>query len=99
MKRIHDDWLTRGNRRAVQLNAAAFWPDGRSAMIHLSNVSYDGCELRSADGFKKGEMIRIAVPGMGKIEAQIRWVREDRAGARFLTGTSVPDERRARLGI
>lgn len=89
----------RDNRRDVHITGAATWSDGSSAMVTVSNLSYDGCELRSSQGFTKGETIRLSLPNTGRIEAQIRWVKEGRAGARFLTGTSVPDERRARLGI
>jgi hypothetical protein len=43
--------------------------------------------------------VRIAVPGRGKIAAQIRWVKDNRVGAVFLTGDSATNERRARLGV
>lgn len=68
-------------------------------MVTVSNLSYEGCELRSAHGFTKGETVRLSLPNAGKIQGHVRWVKGDCAGVRFLTGDSVPDARRARLGI
>jgi len=41
----------------------------------------------------------LRLPDRGVIRAQIRWVRNGKAGARFLTGDSVVDARRARIGV
>jgi hypothetical protein len=99
LKRETIDWSARAGRRDVHITGAAAWPDGTSASVMVSNLSYEGCELRSAHGFTKGETVRLSLPNTGKIQAQIRWVKGGCAGARFLTGDSVPDQRRARLGI
>lgn len=100
MKREEFNQVSRNDpRRDVRLAAAAFWIDGSSAAVQVSNLSYSGCELQSKHPFKQGETIGLALPGMGKILAQVRWVESDRAGARFLTGDSAADERRARLGV
>jgi hypothetical protein len=99
LKREKLDWSARSSRRDVDITGAASWSDGTSATVTVANLSYEGCELRSAHGFNKGEIVRLSLPNTGKIQAQIRWVRGECAGARFLTGDSVPDERRARLGI
>jgi hypothetical protein len=99
MEREPRDWSGRGSRRDTRLTAAVFWPDGSSAAVQVSNLSYEGCELCSTRGFRKGETVRIAVPGRGKIAAQIRWVKDNRVGAVFLTGDSATNERRARLGV
>ena len=41
----------------------------------------------------------LRLPDRGVIRVQIRWVRNGKAGARFLTGDSVVDARRARIGV
>jgi len=89
----------RGLRRTVKLMGEAHWPGGRSAEVVLSNLSYDGCELSSRHSFQRGETIMLRLPDRGVIRAQIRWVRNGKAGARFLTGDSVVDARRARIGV
>jgi hypothetical protein len=99
MERETLDWSQRGYRRGVRLTAAGIWPDGTSAMVHVANLSYEGCELWSNRPFVKGEVIRLTLPSRGRIEAHIRWVKGERAGARFMTGDSVPDLRRARIGV
>jgi hypothetical protein len=99
MEREVSNWSGRSDRKSVQFPAVAQWRDGSSAAVHVSNLSYEGCELQSKRGFVQGETIALALPGRGKIRAQIRWIEGNRAGARFLTGDHALDERRARLGI
>ena len=48
----------------------------------LTNLSLDGCCVTGP--FCVGERVRIRVPGMGALDAQIRWATHDRAGARFV---------------
>jgi len=86
-------------RRPVRLTAAARWADGTAATVELSNMSYRGCQLRSKQPFEKGETVALVVPNMGQVRAQIRWVKGDCAGARFITGDSAVDARRARIGV
>jgi len=93
------DWFERGQRRPVRLLAAARWADGTAATVELSNMSYGGCQLRSKHDFEKGETVYLMIPDLGKVRAQIRWVKDGRAGARFITGDSAQDSRRARIGV
>lgn len=99
MERGLRDYCARGPRHRAELMAACRWADGRSAAVLVANLSYSGCEIRSNHAFEQGETIWLAMPGRGKIKAQIRWVKERAAGAKFLTGDSTKDERRARLGV
>jgi hypothetical protein len=99
MEREPIDWSDRQARRTARLQAIGVWADGSSSTVLVSNLSYDGCEMQSNRGFEQGEVVRLALPGRGRIQAQIRWVKDNRAGAKFLTGDSVRDQRRARLGI
>jgi hypothetical protein len=99
MKREAIDWVRRGPRRAATLNALAHWPDGTMTNVVVSELSYFGCRLTADRTFTKGETVRLFIHDLGKVHAQIRWVREGTAGAKFLTGDSAKDARRARLGV
>ena len=41
----------------------------------------------------------LSPTGTGVINAQVRWVAGDKAGVKFVTGDSVVDERRVRIGV
>jgi hypothetical protein len=86
-------------RRLVRFVAAAFWPDGSSATVLVSNLSYRGCEMQSRRAFEVGQTIGLTLPELGAIHAQIRWIKDGRAGAKFLKGASARDIRRARIGV
>lgn len=99
MERESLDWVRRGPRKPVRLLASAEWTDGSTAVVEVSNVSYLGCRITSDHQFVKGETVRLFLPDLGKVHAHIRWVRDGKAGARFLTGDSTKDARRARIGV
>lgn len=99
MKRDENDWRMRPDRRTVSLSGLALRNDGTSSRVAVTNLSYDGCHLYSQDTFELGEPLRLSVQGMGTIRAQVRWVKEQSAGVRFLHDGSAVNERRARLGV
>jgi PilZ domain-containing protein len=99
MRREAIDWVSRGPRKSARLTASAHWPDGTTATVVVTEMSYLGCRLSGDHEFAKGETLKLFLPGLGQVHAQIRWVREGLAGARFLTGDSAKDARRARLGV
>lgn len=71
-------------RRKVEFGAFAERPDGTQALLTLSNLSYDGCEVVSAESLRVGERIKLNLPRLGQIFAEIRWSAEGRAGALFI---------------
>jgi hypothetical protein len=99
MRREAIDWISRGPRKPARLTASAHWPDGTTETVAVTEMSYLGCRLTSEHGFVKGETLKLFVPDLGQVHAQIRWVRDGVAGAKFLTGDSAKDARRARLGV
>jgi PilZ domain-containing protein len=99
VERQTSDWVRRGPRRPARLMAEAEWPDGVSGKVVVTELSYTGCRLASTRDFVRGETVRLFLPNLGQVHAQIRWVREGLAGAHFLTGDSTKDARRARLGV
>jgi hypothetical protein len=99
MKRQPIDWTSREARRSVSLTGVAEWPDGTSHRVLISNISYQGCNIWGNCEFNRGETITVLVPTMGRMETQVRWVVEGRAGMRFLTGDSAVEGRRVRIGV
>lgn len=74
----------RNPRRAVEFGAFAMRVDGSETLITVSNLSYDGCQLRCPAGFEAGEKLKLILPRLGEICAEIRWSAEGSAGARFI---------------
>lgn len=99
MERGATDWVRRSNRRRTNLTGSARRADGSVFRILVSNLSYEGCHLWSEAGLEKGELLELSLAGVSDMQAQVRWVTGDRAGVKFMTGDSVADERRARLGV
>jgi PilZ domain len=99
MDRKIGEWVRRGPRRCSELNASAEWGDGTCASVVVSEISYTGCRISADQQFVKGETVRLFLPELGQVHAQIRWSRAGIAGAKFLTGDSAKDARRARIGV
>jgi hypothetical protein len=99
MDREAQDWVPRGRRQHARLTARAQMPDGTKHTVVVTEMSYEGCKLSSNRPFTKGETIILSVPGRGEVFAQIRWIKDGWAGAKFVTGDSAKDARRARLGV
>ena len=95
-----DGWVKRNDRRDVDVEAVAYFADGRHRRVRLSNISYDGCQLVADEPPAIGARITLALPHMGEVKAQIRWRSLDgRCGARFILEESAPAERRQRIGL
>lgn len=73
-----------GPRRNVEFGAFARRADGSEAVLTVSNLSYDGCQLRSDVGFQIGERLKLNLPRRGEIWAEIRWATQTNAGAAFI---------------
>lgn len=99
MEREQQDWFSRSARRSVNLTAIAYRGDRTTMRVLVSNLSYEGCKLLCEHRLVVGEVIKVAVPGLGTMEAQVRWTAEQKAGVSFLLGKSVHEERRVRLGV
>jgi hypothetical protein len=78
-------WIGRKDRDGVAIDAVVHRGDGSKKNVTLSNLSPDGCRIESDGDFRIGEHVRIAIPSMGKMSAQVRWALPGSAGAKFLT--------------
>lgn len=70
-------------RRQVELRGFAL-ADGVDADIIVSDLSYEGCQIQSAQPFDVGNTLDIRIIGRGGVNGVVRWVAGDRAGVRFV---------------
>jgi hypothetical protein len=78
------EMASRKERHEVEVDAVAYRADGTKASVKLSNLSHSGCRIDSPIDFHVGERLQIAIPRMGFVRVQIRWVSPGSAGAKFL---------------
>jgi len=80
MQRMHG-WIGRKDRFPVAIDAVVHRADGSTESVRLTDFSEEGC---SDDHFEIGEQLRIDVPRLGMMDAQVRWALPGSAGTRFL---------------
>ncbi|MEL6738640.1 MAG: PilZ domain-containing protein [Pseudomonadota bacterium] len=51
--------------------------------LHVSNLSANGFMVDDAEGLSRGDRVIIRLPVVGRIEAYVIWMREERAGFQF----------------
>lgn len=51
--------------------------------LHVSNLSAHGFMVDDAENLSRGERVIIRLPVVGRIEAYVIWVRDNRAGFQF----------------
>jgi hypothetical protein len=78
------DPVTRDERRPVNLRAFVLSPT-RDCDAVVSDLSYSGCQIESAESFQTGEQFELRVVKMGAVPVEVRWAKKGRAGARFLS--------------
>ena len=84
--RVHD-WVGRKDRHPVTVDAVVQRADGSTVAARLTNISDEGCGIEGENDFLIGELVEIAIPGVGRVKAQIRWALHDSAGAKFFDET------------
>lgn len=76
----------REERREVELGAVIHRRDGSCTSAEVHDLSYEGCRISGSGSLEPAERIRLVVPALGEIEAQVRWSASGRAGAQFGSG-------------
>ncbi|MFL6720676.1 MAG: PilZ domain-containing protein [Sphingomonas sp.] len=76
-------FVVRDERRPVALRGFAMSAT-RDSDVTVDDLSYAGCQIRSADSFEQGETFELRVVKRGAAQAEICWVHNDRAGVRFV---------------
>ena len=74
---------TRRLRHAVRLDASVTRSGGFELKTIVTDLSLEGCCLLGY--FQPSEIIEIAIRTIGRLQAQVQWVKQGRAGARFLS--------------
>ena len=62
---------------------------GRCRRAMITRLWYDGCELSSDETFDDGEKIKIAIVGMGTINAQVNFTKDGTRLIHFLEDCPV----------
>lgn len=71
-------------RRPVLLQARCRKSSWHVFPVELGDISQGGCSIiGSTDDFTPGEKVRLNIAHLKPIEAQVRWLREDRVGVEF----------------
>jgi hypothetical protein len=70
------------DRRAVNFRGFALG-EGVDADVVLSNLSYCGCGLVSAQPLERGKQIELRIVRKGTVSAEVRWSEGHEAGVRF----------------
>ena len=74
----------RKERYPVAVDATLHDGDGRKTPVRLTDFSNEGCRVEGCDGVHIGERLQIAIPRMGHVKAQVRWIGSGSAGVRFV---------------
>lgn len=82
--------LQRRERRATHLRAHATREDGSTVEVTLTDLSYDGCGIDSAEPLRAGELVKLAVQRRGTVTAVVRWAAGTKAGLVFAEQPPVP---------
>lgn len=80
-------WIGRKDRDDVEVDAVVLRDGGDSVRVKLTNVSDQGCRMECGETFRIGELVQIALPAMGCVQAQVRWALPGSAGAQFIPDT------------
>ena len=98
IERPSSTWIKR-DRKRMSLTGVAYRSDGSWMRVHMTDLSYDGCKLLTEDNLDIGETLILVMPRMQHMQVQVRWIKDQAAGLRFLQGASAVENRRARIGV
>ena len=76
-------WTPRNDRRQVDLAAFVHRGEKPPMPVIVTDLTEQGCRIAGGDTLRIGEQIRLEIPRLGYLSAQIRWAMDGQAGARF----------------
>lgn len=79
----------RSDRTAVHADAVSLTPDKHAVEIKVRNVSSAGFMAECAKPVLIGSYVSLNVPGIGSVQAQVRWQIGARMGGMFLDPISL----------
>jgi len=78
-------------RDEVHYRARAFGPDARQISITIVNISAMGLMARSDVPFATGDRLRIVLPVIGPVAAEVRWSLGGRIGCELDQAIGLSD--------
>lgn len=75
--------IRREDRDDVHYRARAFGPDARQLNLLIVNISPHGLMARCETHFEIGDRIKLTLPHVGAMSAEVRWSLGGRIGAQF----------------
>jgi len=75
--------LRRAARHPVDYPVIAEHRDHGDMDLHVANISAHGFMVDNAHNLARGDRVIIRLPDVGRIEAYVIWVRDERAGLQF----------------
>jgi len=76
-------WVVRAYRRGVQLPVFVYTIDDRRVPAVMTDLSYDGCQLRSEHSFTEHAIVTIVHAQIGEVKGTVQWAHEGKLGIRF----------------
>lgn len=87
---VHSD-LRSTPRDEVHYRARAFGPDARPLQLLIVNISAMGLMARCDAAFQAGDRLRVQLPVVGTVAAEIRWSLGGRIGCELDTPIGLAD--------
>lgn len=75
-------YKARPNRNAVDIDAVLTRANGGTQGVSVDDLSLDGC--RVSGNYRIGDEVKLKLPRIGELRAQVRWSLLGRAGLRFI---------------
>ena len=78
-------------RDEVHYRARAFGPDAKPLQLLIVNLSAMGLMARCDTGYQPGDRLRVQLPVVGTVAAEIRWSLGGRIGCELDTAIGLAD--------
>jgi len=76
--------VDRSERRVVAMRGYVILEDGTHHQISLLDLSYEGCGVETDAALTVGDQVKLSVLSRGAVGAEVRWVRDGKAGLAFI---------------
>jgi PilZ domain-containing protein len=80
----HPAKAEREDRRPVKVWATVLISGANSISVTMLDMTYDGCKIATPAALPVGGKLKLSVPKLGILNAEVRWYANEQAGLRFL---------------
>ena len=77
-------WISREDRKSVQIGASILLSSGRQLPVTIVDMSFGGCKVRCLQILPIGEIVQLVIPAFHPNTASVRWSFPGKAGLRFI---------------